>query len=187
MLKEFSQNDKLGFVGSVLMEHHNNLIQACGSIVLPLLGITKLCLKGKDFDDINPELIKSDYQNGASLLLTKGVLETVGYLDESYFMYFEETDWQFRARRLGIENALALGSIVIHKGSVSTNNKKHIFYYYFNRSSVLFFHRFFATTLIISIISLILVSAVRTRMNFKSFYYSLLGIFDGLFGKKRSF
>ena len=99
MIEELNKNHSLGFVGSVLMEYQRDVIQGCGSRILPLLGITKLCLKGKILENLAFKVIKNDYQNGASLLLRKRVLDEVGYLDESYFMYFEETDWQLRAKR----------------------------------------------------------------------------------------
>jgi len=43
-----------------------------------------------------------DYVKGACLLLRRAALETVGTLDERFFLYFEETDWCRRARRAGL-------------------------------------------------------------------------------------
>jgi N-acetylglucosaminyl-diphospho-decaprenol L-rhamnosyltransferase len=43
-----------------------------------------------------------DYLKGACLLLRRSALEQVGPLDERYFLYFEETDWCWRARRAGL-------------------------------------------------------------------------------------
>jgi glycosyltransferase involved in cell wall biosynthesis/GT2 family glycosyltransferase len=38
---------------------------------------------------------------GSALLLRRAAIELVGRLDEEFFLYAEETDWQLRARRLG--------------------------------------------------------------------------------------
>jgi GT2 family glycosyltransferase len=38
---------------------------------------------------------------GAVILIRKEVLETAGFLDERFFMYYEETDWCLRMRRCG--------------------------------------------------------------------------------------
>lgn len=44
-----------------------------------------------------------DYVLGACFLIPRHALETVGLLDDRYFLYFEETDWCWRARREGMD------------------------------------------------------------------------------------
>ncbi len=49
------------------------------------------------FDDIPPtESARVDWAVGAALFIRREVWEQVGGLDETLFMYFEETDWQRR-------------------------------------------------------------------------------------------
>jgi N-acetylglucosaminyl-diphospho-decaprenol L-rhamnosyltransferase len=42
-----------------------------------------------------------DWASGASLLIRRSVFETIGLLDENFFLYFEETDFCKRARDAG--------------------------------------------------------------------------------------
>jgi len=42
-----------------------------------------------------------DWVAGASLIIRREVFESIGLLDERYFMYFEEVDFCLRARRSG--------------------------------------------------------------------------------------
>ncbi len=44
-----------------------------------------------------------DYVTGACFLMPHGVLKSIGPLDERFFMYFEETDWCWRARQAGLD------------------------------------------------------------------------------------
>jgi N-acetylglucosaminyl-diphospho-decaprenol L-rhamnosyltransferase len=44
-----------------------------------------------------------EYVMGACFLMPRSSLEQVGVLDERFFMYFEETDWCLRARKLGLD------------------------------------------------------------------------------------
>jgi glycosyltransferase involved in cell wall biosynthesis/GT2 family glycosyltransferase len=44
---------------------------------------------------------RADFAIGSILLLNRGAIDQVGTLDERFFLYAEETDWQFRARKLG--------------------------------------------------------------------------------------
>jgi glycosyltransferase involved in cell wall biosynthesis/GT2 family glycosyltransferase len=44
---------------------------------------------------------REDFAIGSILMLRRDALEQIGPLDERFFLYAEETDWQFRARKLG--------------------------------------------------------------------------------------
>jgi GT2 family glycosyltransferase len=44
-----------------------------------------------------------DYVLGACFLMSRSALEKIGYLDDRFFMYFEETDWCWRAQQNGLE------------------------------------------------------------------------------------
>ena len=46
---------------------------------------------------------KVDWVSGASLFVRHDVIRRLGFLDEGYFMYYEETDFCLAARRAGIE------------------------------------------------------------------------------------
>ena len=54
---------------------------------------------------------------GSVLLVNAAALDEVGGFDERFFLYAEETDWQFRADRLGWENVLCPGVVASHVGA----------------------------------------------------------------------
>jgi hypothetical protein len=56
---------------------------------------------------------------GACLIVRRPVLESVGLMDEGYFMYLEETDWCRRIDAAGWEIAYLPSPIVIHYGQQS--------------------------------------------------------------------
>jgi N-acetylglucosaminyl-diphospho-decaprenol L-rhamnosyltransferase len=62
----------------------------------------------------------ADWVSGASLMIRREVLESVGLLDEGYFLYYEETDLCLRARRAGWECWYVPGSRVVHLVGQST-------------------------------------------------------------------
>ena len=55
------------------------------------------------------------YVLGASLFATRHWLERVGLLGEDYFLYYEELDWAWRGRRLGLTLGYAPAAVVHHK------------------------------------------------------------------------
>lgn len=63
-----------------------------------------------------------DWVSGAAMILRREVLEQVGPMDEGYFLYFEEQDYQLRARRAGWQVWYVPQSRVVHHVSGSTGN-----------------------------------------------------------------
>lgn len=60
---------------------------------------------------------------GASMLARTRVLDEIGLFDETFFLYFEETDLCLRAHRAGYEVHFVRDSRTCHIGSVSTGMK----------------------------------------------------------------
>ncbi len=64
-----------------------------------------------------------DWLAGASLMMRQSVLDQIGLFDETFFLYFEETDLCLRAARAGWPTDYVPASMVTHIGSVSTGMK----------------------------------------------------------------
>ncbi len=64
-----------------------------------------------------------DWLAGASLMARREVLEQIGLFDETFFLYFEETDLCLRAARAGWTTDYVMESRVMHIGSASTGMK----------------------------------------------------------------
>ena len=68
---------------------------------------------------------KTDFVLGASLAVSRRFVETVGLMEERYFLYYEEVDWAYRNR--GVFNiGFARGATVYHKegGSIGSSSVK---------------------------------------------------------------
>jgi len=61
-----------------------------------------------------------DWICGASMMIRPEVFAAIGGLDENYFLYFEETDFCWRARRAGFSTWYVCESLVMHIGGQST-------------------------------------------------------------------
>jgi GT2 family glycosyltransferase len=79
------------------------------------------------------------FLTGASLLLRRSVLETVGLFDEAYFLYWEDVDYSLRLRRAGWNLAVAGDSSVWHKESATAGKNKPQLDMNFARSASRFF------------------------------------------------
>jgi GT2 family glycosyltransferase len=72
---------------------------------------------------IPAETTRVDWLAGASLMMRQKVLDQIGLFDETFFLYFEETDLCRRAALAGWPTDYVLASQVTHIGSVSTGMK----------------------------------------------------------------
>lgn len=61
-----------------------------------------------------------DWVAGASMMVRRAVFDVIGSFDESYFLYFEETDFCFRAKKAGISTWYVPESRVMHIAGQST-------------------------------------------------------------------
>jgi GT2 family glycosyltransferase len=99
-------------------------------------------LRGRhDWGDWPPTLAR-DFVTGCAMLIPRGVLETVGLLDERFFMYYEDNDFCLRIRRAGYRILLVPGAKMWHKVALSSGGiDSPAERYAMARSSVLFFRK----------------------------------------------
>jgi GT2 family glycosyltransferase len=115
----------IGIVGSTLLYYAEpSRIQAMGgasldesNFVVNHIGIERSVGEVP----IDPAEVEANlaYVVGASMLVSRAFVEQVGYMQEDYFLYFEEIDWALRGRgkfRMGY----APGSLVYHKVGASS-------------------------------------------------------------------
>ena len=83
-----------------------------------------------------------DWVMGACLMVRRAVYEQVGPLDEGYFMYSEEMEWQRRIKAAGWQVVYLPEAQVIHhegKSSEQVVAQRHI---YFQRSKLRYFRQY---------------------------------------------
>lgn len=61
-----------------------------------------------------------DWLPGASMVIRREVFDTIGLMDEKYFLYFEETDFCLAAQRAGWESWYVPAAAVVHIAGQST-------------------------------------------------------------------
>ena len=86
---------------------------------------------------------ETEYATGCCLLTSRRVLESVGLLDETYYMYTEDADWSMRVRRAGYRIVFEPRARVWHK--VSADVGGHLSRYKLTnkfRSNFRFFARY---------------------------------------------
>jgi GT2 family glycosyltransferase len=127
-----------GVVGSCIAFYSApDVVQAMGGGTLSartgrvrlLSGGTPLSRRGD-----HPGSVSLDFVHGASMLLPVRLLERIGLLDESFFLYYEDAAWSLRARQAGHPLACACDSIVWHKEGASVGRRSPLHDYYVVRN-----------------------------------------------------
>lgn len=125
MLYDFARNynGKLGALGCILEDRDGNRIHSYGRfphmsddihklIVNPIKKGLRLYLPSTI---IYPKhWMKVHYITGADLFVSRHVLDDCGAFNPAFFMYYEETEMQYRFARHNYENVLLNGPRIIH-------------------------------------------------------------------------
>lgn len=82
-----------------------------------------------------------DTVQGASLIVRREVIDLVGALDESYFMYSEEVDWCERIRQAGWQVYWVPQSKVVHFGGQSTRQVAEVMFLQLYRAKLQYFRK----------------------------------------------
>jgi GT2 family glycosyltransferase len=78
---------------------------------------------------------------GACLLVRMSAVRQVGLLDPGFFMYFEETDWCYRARHAGWDVWYTPDATAVHQGGHSTRRDHEAMSVAFYRSQRRFYRK----------------------------------------------
>lgn len=137
---EFCENSlNIGMISPKIKvyNHKNYLWYAGADIDFRKTNIAKL--RGFwEYDKSNDKynkIRKTDYAAGTALFLRKSIIDQIGLLDEIFFMYYEETDWNFRAYKNGYFNFYVPNTIVYHKVPLKNSNINLFKWYFLNRNS----------------------------------------------------
>jgi N-acetylglucosaminyl-diphospho-decaprenol L-rhamnosyltransferase len=85
------------------------------------VGVISKMLRGYQVAPPIPDRVQPfDWLSGASMLIRRQVLEDAGLFDESYFLYYEETDFCIRAKAAGWHCWYVPESRVVHLVGAST-------------------------------------------------------------------
>ncbi len=182
--------DDIGFVGSLLLYYtYPSVIQAVGGgRFYPWLGGARLLYKGrkvtgKKFAGLTASVVekKINYVMGASLFVRSDVIRDVGLLDELFFLYGEELDWQLKGKRRGWRLGVSLESRVYHKESLSVGGKSPFYFYHFARGSSIVIKRHFGRIFLPSAFLFLLARSVTSgRPRIGSIRAVVRGFLDGI-------
>jgi GT2 family glycosyltransferase len=145
LIETFRTNSDAGIVSPRLMYFYSpdmNTIQYAGTTPINLKTGRNKSIGNNEIDRGQYNYVcKTAYANGAALMFSRKMLETVGCMPDVYFLYYEELDWCVAAQKKGFNIYYAGTSKVYHKGSITVGVNGPIRKYYMARNRILFLRR----------------------------------------------
>ena len=141
----------VGAVGPRLENPDGTLQKSCYRFPSPLRVVAENLLLVAAFPN-NPmwgdyrafahdELRYVDFVSGAAFLVRREVIEKTGALDDGFFIYAEETDWQLRMHKDGWKVAFLPDVTIVHYGGQSSVAIKDRQFCEFHRSQLRFMRK----------------------------------------------
>lgn len=114
------EDEKVGIVGGKILFLEENRVYAAGGCISYFRNVGhNLCYLKPD----SPKLtgtIDASFVSGALMLLKTEMVRQIGLFDEGYFMYLEDADYCYRARKAGWKIKVNLDAIVWHREGASS-------------------------------------------------------------------
>lgn len=118
---------KSGIAGSTVVYAHDKTLVQCagGGKFNHWLGTTSASCGRMRLEQVlvlDPTLVETRLDDiiGASMLIRRELVDSIGSFAEEFFLYTEETEYCIRARKAGYTFAWAADSIVFHREGAST-------------------------------------------------------------------
>lgn len=133
LLETMKQNSKIAAVGPRICDKvKRNEIYSDGGILNSKSFSAWHLNSGLNIHDVDQIDNRSepDYVNGSCILIRNKALSDIGLFYEKFFMYYEETEWCWRAKTKGYTISINKNAVVYHERS----KKEHFFHYYLTRN-----------------------------------------------------
>lgn len=138
LLNEFKKDEKLGIMSPQInyLTPKNKIWYLGGKIDFLRIKTIHNCLNQEE-NNCPQKSFETDFASGCAMMIKKDVFEKIGFFKEYYFMFWEDTDFSFRAKKAGFRIKVAPASKIYHSES-SSIKKSPLKIYYLVRNGLIF-------------------------------------------------
>jgi len=186
-------NNNAGMLGSKIFFYNSDQLWYAGGKIDYNTGKASSIGRGQNDSEEFNKITETDYITGCSLFVKREVINSIGLLEDGFFLYYEDTDWSLRARSAGWQCLYVPDSVIEHKVGQSTDGgySSPFLSYYNLRNRYLMTVRnkcFFTKTgplkyLVKRSFSLIVIAILRKDKKIERIKYAILGVTHGIFKK----
>jgi len=141
---ELERNPDIGLVSPLLLYYDApEVIQYAGFSEMNYLTCRNSVIGGMELNEgqYDGESRETAFCHGAAMMCRRADLETVGLMEDQFFLYYEELDWCEKFKRAGKKIWFTGRTYVFHKESMSVGKESRIKTYFMTRNRMLFIRR----------------------------------------------
>ena len=141
-IKVLEKNEEIGIIGSAIInkDFKNNVVE-CGARINWTNGWFKPNCRNTNIKKLENNLYVSDYVAICSAVARKDVIETVGLMDERYFLIWDDMDLCTKIKKSGYKVYANPKSVVYHKAYTEKDSMVPDLYY-LRRNCLLYFSKY---------------------------------------------
>lgn len=113
-MESYAEKDQIGAIGCWLLDNDTNINFSCGEFPTPRSEFSYVWKKIAKRKPMALATKDVDFITGADLFLPKEVFRKMGGFDSNIFMYYEETDLQYRMAKSNLKRRIIMGPQIIH-------------------------------------------------------------------------
>lgn len=138
LVKNAEKSADIGMVSPVIHFYYEpKMVQFCGSYVDTRK--MEIIYPTENHPAVSEEFVKGKHIClwGTALLVKREVIEKIGYFQEEYFAYWEDTDYSMRSIKSGFRNEVIKSARIYHKTLLpkpGVKRRGNHFYYYMARN-----------------------------------------------------
>ncbi len=125
------------YISGPLIKTANNTIWSLGGTIDKLRFSGGLIGYGQK-NNISDKNQLVDFISGTAMLVKREVFEKVGFMDEDYFLYYDDVDFCFRAKKMGYDSYIIPSSKIIHLETATIKKNSPAHYYHSAKSHLIF-------------------------------------------------
>jgi len=139
LIEEFERNPVIGLISPLIMYYDDKeKVQYAGYSKMNYLTARNSGGSKKPLLDSSQE---TGFVHGAAMMCRMKDLKKVGYMEENYFLYYEELDWCEKFRNAGKKMWFTPKTKIFHKESISVGKESSIKTYFMHRNRMLFIRK----------------------------------------------
>ena len=148
-----TENSKIGICGIQLIDGEGHASHTCARFPTPKLFFSKMLGLHRLFPKIFSTYLLDEWDHtdnravdhvmGSFYLVRRKIFESLGGFDERFFVYLEDLDFSYRAKKYGWSSYYLAEAQIFHKGGGASEKVKAARLFYSLHSRIVYVHKHF--------------------------------------------